>query len=801
MFNRHLMAELAHLQLEPSTPVLDHLLRAQWASGQGDWQAQRLSLMQAAGVLHHRAQCLQGQLRQRHQELAQRLTQQAQAMVQGLPTTALPRGPQPPAANPLPVQAQAPVRPPAAAPSPAPAPAQPMPSPSHNPGALDAVLGAEAAKRLFRLRYLLPLRHPQLARRFGQAAQGGVLLYGPPGTGKTHLVRALAASLGVPVLTVSPAQMLSKWLGESEKQLAALFEQARSHPAALVFIDEIDALAINRDEGGEQNGAMHRLLTQLLTELDGFARHSKPLMFIGATNRPWALDAALLRPGRFDALHYLGLPHQATRSALLQSTLAEVPQAPALPWAAVAKLLSGCTVAEVQACAQQAARLAFEDAVQGQAGRVVTEADMRAAAAQTPHSVQAESLLRYAEFAQAHGLPPPADAADSDTPAPSTPPEPPPVQQAHAPTLPLPLAAEPGHRAATVADAPRPFEPLRFVRAHDLAVELEVLPFLSYALQHAGHGPVRQIRLHNQGREESQNLLLEVSLVPSDWGEPYTLNLARLGAGETWESGPLTLPLRLERLRQVAEKEHAHLRITVRDKDEVLLARTQELPVLAYNEWVYLPHFLQLTAAYVQPNSSALSPVLQAAAKHLQKATGSAAFAGYQLQQREHVQHMLAALHRALGHDLKLGYINPPPSFEHSGQKVRLVADTLEQGRGTCLDLALLQCALWEHIGLHPLLLLIPGHAFMAVWMDERHASQAVVRLKGGSRDAAARELAQALHDGALRVFNSTEITSGHTLAQAEQHGQALLQQTLDRGETVEWVDIRMAREQVTPLP
>jgi AAA+ superfamily predicted ATPase len=753
-------------------------------------------LVSTARQLAARARWLDGDVQQRHLDLAERFRQQAlrlraSAVAAGFthplpsaaPATTWPFPAGTPASTPsCPLELPRPSGPepsPAGLPVAPSAPEVPTPLPPQGPSNLDEVTGAERVKRLFKSRFVHPLSDPARAALYKQRGAGGVLLYGPPGTGKTYIVRALARELKVPVFAISPSQILSKWFGESEKQLSALFEQARQHPAALIFVDEIDALAPSRDSLGDNGGPMQRMLTQLLTELDGFARQRGCLLFVGATNRPWALDAALLRPGRFDAIAYLGLPSAATRATLLRQHLQGVPQQGALDWARAGQALQGCSAAETVACAGQAARLAFEDAVRTGRNRPVTTADLMAAA-QTVHRIATPAMLkRYADFAHDHGLPPPEDDDDPHS-APAAALAPAVVQQ---------------------AVQSQAFEPVRFVQARDLAIEVETLPFMCYALQHAGIAPIRQLTIVNQGAEESQNLLVEVALVPDEYGESWRTNIAELPAGQRWQSGPISLPLRLKRLRAVNEKERAHLRITVRDKDEVLLARVEELPVLAYNEWVYLPQFLELAAAYIQPNSPALHPVVRAAAKRLQAATASAAFSGYQSGKRAHVDQMLQALHGALAHDMQLAYINPPPSFETSGQKVRLVADTLVQGRGTCLDLAILQAALWEHVGLHPLLVLVPGHALLACWMEDRAALQPVVTLGAGVKKAAAKDLEKALADGALRVFNSVEVTAETSLAQAERNGQAIVRDVLAKGGAVCFVDVHASRGSVTPLP
>lgn len=751
-----------------------------WAQAlsEGNLNELREGLLQTSGRLFRDARLLNGELRIRHAELAERFYQQAKRLDEMLAridtsalTVAMPARREPPPwlmrQNPDGVTGSAPAATPPVAPQvPATPPAE---LPANAPKNLDDLAGLVAVRQLLRARFVYPLREPQRAARYRQQAAGGVLLFGPPGTGKTLLTRTLAEELGIPVFSISPSAVLSKWLGDSEKQLAELFKAARQHPASLIFVDEIDALAPSRDTAGEGNGAMQRLLAQLLTELDGFAGQPGQLLFLGATNRPWDVDAALLRPGRFDALAYVGLPDAETRISLLREQLVPVPLAAGLDLAAVAETLDGYSAAEVVAVAKAAARQAFFDAVEKGCDRPVNAGDLAAATDGVHRAASPSMLARFVRFAEDHGLPPPF------------------VTPGDASLRALPETAG------------EPVLPFCQVKARDLKAEIEVQPFVSYALQHVGVHPVRWVVIENRGDEESQNLVVEVALVPEDFGAVWTENIAELKPGERWESSNISLPLRLERLRAVQEKELAHIRVTIRDKDEVLFASTRELPVLAYNEWLFLPEFLELAAAFVQSNAPALHPVVEVAAERLAALTGSRAFSGYQSGDPAYVAKMLQAVHEALGQGGRLDYINPPPSFELTGQKIRLVADTLEQGRGTCLDLAILQAALWEHIGLHPCLVLVPGHALLACWMLPVAGKQAVI--EAGGKSGAAREVQAALADGRLQLFNSVEVALGKSLAEAQRNGRAIVQQVLEAGKAVHVVDIAACRARVTPLP
>ena len=187
------------------------------------------------------------------------------------------------------------------------------------------------------------------------------------------------------------------------------------------------------------------------------------------------------------------------------------------------------------------------------------------------------------------------------------------------------------------------------------------------------------------------------------------------------------------------------------------------------------------------------------AADHLHKITGSRAFSGYQQGNQSHIRDMLNAIHNTLSRDQVIDYINPPPSFERTGQKVRLVADTLAQKRGTCLDLAILQAALWEHVGLHPCLILVPGHALLACWMEDAGQRPKVVRLHQPGADA--QVILTALRSGRLLPVNSVEITARLPLEKAIEQGRDILEKTLALGGEVSLIDIQASRGKVTPLP
>ncbi|KAH6925499.1 hypothetical protein HPB50_006191 [Hyalomma asiaticum] len=165
--------------------------------------------------------------------------------------------------------------------------------------------GLAEAKRTLTDTLQLPLRHPQLLD--AGLKRSGVLLYGPPGTGKTLLAKAVATECALSFLSVKGPELINMYVGQSEENVRAVFARARSAAPCVIFFDELDSLAPNRGRSGDSGGVMDRVVSQLLAEMDGLNK-SADVFVIGATNRPDLLDPAILRPGRFDQLLYVGIP-------------------------------------------------------------------------------------------------------------------------------------------------------------------------------------------------------------------------------------------------------------------------------------------------------------------------------------------------------------------------------------------------------------------------------------------------------------------------------------------------------------
>jgi transitional endoplasmic reticulum ATPase len=204
-----------------------------------------------------------------------------------------------------------------------------------------------------------PLRYPEAFAALGVAAPDGVLLYGPPGTGKTLLARAVASTTDANFVPVDGPELLDKYVGESERAVRDLFERARANAPAVVFLDEVDALAPARR--GETSGAAapERVVSQLLTELDGIEPRGG-VTVIGATNRPDRLDPALLRPGRLDRLLAVPLPDEAARREIFRVHARDRPVG-AVDYDALARRTEGYSGSDVAAIVREAGLLAIEE--------------------------------------------------------------------------------------------------------------------------------------------------------------------------------------------------------------------------------------------------------------------------------------------------------------------------------------------------------------------------------------------------------------------------------------------------------
>jgi transitional endoplasmic reticulum ATPase len=203
-----------------------------------------------------------------------------------------------------------------------------------------------------------PLKYRNALREIGAKTIKGVLFTGPPGTGKTMLARIIAREAQAVFYKISGPEIFSKWYGQSEEMLRKLFEHASRQPSAIIFFDEIDSVAGQRDE--EAHEASKRVVAQLLTLMDGFKADSN-VVVIATTNRPQDIDKGLLRPGRFDREIYFPLPALEDRELILKASARGIKTVDYLPHALIAEKTDSWSPAELAAIWTEAAHLAAAD--------------------------------------------------------------------------------------------------------------------------------------------------------------------------------------------------------------------------------------------------------------------------------------------------------------------------------------------------------------------------------------------------------------------------------------------------------
>lgn len=251
--------------------------------------------------------------------------------------------------------------------------------------------GLEEVKQTMQEIIELPLNNPDSFRRIGIDPPRGILLYGPPGTGKTLMAKAVANESNANFITAKGSDLLSKWYGESEQRIADVFDKARQVAPAIVFLDELDALAPQRGSSMGEPRATERIVNQLLSEMDGL-EELRGVVVVAATNRPDMVDSALLRPGRFDELIHVPVPDKAARKKIFDIHTEGMHLEPGVNLDKLADLSTNYTGADIAAVCKKAGRLALREDINSQFVRMD---HFLAAIDETPASVTASARSRY----------------------------------------------------------------------------------------------------------------------------------------------------------------------------------------------------------------------------------------------------------------------------------------------------------------------------------------------------------------------------------------------------------------------
>ena len=369
--------KLSHPQVEEARQLYRKGLQAE---SDGDLQHARTFMLQAAEILLLAAREARGNLREVRKQQAEKLLDEAAALEK------LPKGFTPTLAgkkSPLAVGKDE--------------EASEWMVAERPEVSFDDVAGLQEVKQQIRMRLLYPFTHPELAEQYDIQPGGGILLYGPPGTGKTMIARAVAGEVEAAFFSVKPSAIMSQWVGKAEQNLSELFAAAESCPLSVMFLDEIEALSPKRRSSGST--VMQRLVPQLLAEMDGFTKRKNPLLFIGATNEPWSIDSAVLRPGRLDRLIYVPPPDLPARLRILELNLTNAPLADELDLGQIAQITQNFSGADMASLARRVREAAFFEAIDTGIARQITQHDFENVLKNMHSSIDPKDLRKFERFA------------------------------------------------------------------------------------------------------------------------------------------------------------------------------------------------------------------------------------------------------------------------------------------------------------------------------------------------------------------------------------------------------------------
>ncbi|MFX1564476.1 MAG: CDC48 family AAA ATPase [Promethearchaeota archaeon] len=254
--------------------------------------------------------------------------------------------------------------------------------------------GMESAKQALREAVELPINRPDIFQRFNITPPKGVLLFGPPGTGKTLLAKAVATESQANFISIRGAEVMSKWVGESEKIIAEIFRRARQAAPSVLFIDELDNIAPRRGSGFDSR-VSERIVNQLLVEMDGMEQ-LESVVVLAATNRPDMIDTALLRPGRFDIFIFTPPPNQAARQAIFKVHTRNMPLAEDVRTEQLASATEGFSGADIQNICRKAVLAVLRTNLEATR---VNMAHFYEAIESTGPSITPETLDQFTQFA------------------------------------------------------------------------------------------------------------------------------------------------------------------------------------------------------------------------------------------------------------------------------------------------------------------------------------------------------------------------------------------------------------------
>ena len=262
----------------------------------------------------------------------------------------------------------------------------------------DSIAGLENVKEIFKEKVILPFEHPEIFEKYGKKAGGGILLYGLPGTGKTMFAEACSNELNATFIPVKCSDIKSKWYGESEQKVKAIFSRAKKSSRAIIFFDEFEAIGAKRTEDSDNGN--NDLVPEILAEMQGVGSSSSKsaIMIIAATNKPWSIDSAFLRPGRFDEKIYIPLPDYKARKRLFEIQLSKVPVSDDLSFDYLAEITEGFNGADIKEVCEKLKMSAIKDSLSSGKEETIGMDDVEKIKDTIKSSVSREDIERLKVF-------------------------------------------------------------------------------------------------------------------------------------------------------------------------------------------------------------------------------------------------------------------------------------------------------------------------------------------------------------------------------------------------------------------
>lgn len=259
------------------------------------------------------------------------------------------------------------------------------------------IAGLDSAKEVFREKVVLPFEHPDLYKKFGKKSGGGILLYGLPGTGKTMFAEAASNEVDALFIPIKCSDIKSKWYGESEKNIKDIFDKARKSQRAVIFFDEFEAIGSKRTDGADNGN--NDLVPQILAEMQGIGTSTSEstIVVIAATNKPWAIDSAFLRPGRFDEKIYIPLPDTKAREKLFELKLKNVPSEN-LDYHQLSSMTEGFNGADITEFCEKLKMLAINKSIKDGKEHLISIDDAIKVSNSIKSSVSYEDIERLKQF-------------------------------------------------------------------------------------------------------------------------------------------------------------------------------------------------------------------------------------------------------------------------------------------------------------------------------------------------------------------------------------------------------------------